>query len=723
MPGVSSIAALAVKAGYCYFWPGRRIAASGEAVAAGSRWTTGTRGTDRRRTFLVPSESEKETSAGRAASGGPESRYDPELSAGARHHEAGRFREAEQLYRRVLQRDPDNAEALNLLGVLAAQAGHPRDAKDLMAKAVAIDASNPEFHYNLALVHQGTGDNDEAITYYRRAVELRPEYGDAWLNLGGMLLNQGDAAEAERCSRHAVRLEPANPVAHHNLGAALLVRQIHQEAEHCFREALRLRPDYAEALNGLGMAQSGQGLLRDAMANFHRALALKPDYADAHTGLGAALFEQDRLEEAEAEVRKALAAKPDLVPARLTLATIKGEQQSFEEALELYDEVLRGRPGLAAALAGKAGILDRQGRRDEAAKIVLPFADSGNLPHAMISVYGKLMRDAGQQALAIELLEGIERSGAATANSQRALHFALGDLFDDLGSYDRAFDHYTAGNALRPTDYRPDSLEARTDRIIDYFSAERLADLPRASERTGVPSDLPVFIVGTPHAGTRPVEQVLSRHPRVHAAGELRDLPRLAEDLGLGFHETDPQAGEAMPDGDRLNAAAESYLQSLGTRAGGARRATDSLPYNFERLGLISLLFPRARIVHCRRDPLDSCLSCFFENYPRGNAQTFDLRHLGRFHRQYERLMAHWRETLNLPLFELSYESFVEDPEATCRDLLAFLELDWDPACLGGVDSGGDDRAGVPVPQGSVGRWRTYESHLGPLKEALGQTG
>jgi tetratricopeptide (TPR) repeat protein len=328
-------------------------------------------------------------------------------------------------------------------------------------------------------------------------------------------------------------------------------------------------------------------------------LALKPDYAEAHNGLGYTLLEQDRLDEAETEVRAALAAKSDLLPARVNLAIIRTEQENFEEALKLYDEVLRNQPANSAALAGKADVLDRQGRRDEAAKIVLPFANTRSLPHAMISVYGKLMRDAGQQALAIDLLEDIERSGAATASAQRALHFMLGGLLDDLGGYDRAFDHFTAGNALRPTDYDPERVAARMERIIGFFSAERLAALPRAEPRPDLPSDLPVFIVGTPRSGTSLVEQVLSAHSQVHAAGEPRAMMRIAEDLGLGFHETRPEASGSGPDGDSLAAAGERYLQGLHAGAGAAARVTDRSPRNFEQLGLISVLLPHlCRWIH-----------------------------------------------------------------------------------------------------------------------------
>ena len=684
----------------------------------------------------MPSDPENAPSAGEPApesltpespaAESPDPGFDPELAAGARHHEAGRFREAEQLYRRVLQREPDNADALNLLGVLAAQAGHARDAKDMLSKAVAIDGTNAEYHFNLGLVYQGTGDRDGAIKSYRQAVEIRPDYGDAWLNLGGLLLNKGDLDEAESCNRQAVAIAPANPVAHHNLGAALLAKQFPAEAERCFREALRLQRGYAEAWNSLGLAQGAQGALGPAADSFRQALRLNPDYAEAHNSLAFSLLQEDRLEEAIAEVRAALVAKPGYLQARLNLAIILVEQESFEAALAACDEVLRDHPAHPAALAGKASVLDRLGQREEAAKIVMPLADARALPHAMIPLYGRLSRDSEKQEEAIALLEGIEASGSAAESARRDLHFALGNLYDRLGRHDDAFTHYAAGNALRRTDHDPQAVTERTDRIIAFYSPERLARLPRAETGPAYPADLPVFIVGTPRSGTSLVEQILSCHRDVAAAGELRELRRLAEGLGLGFKDGEPEPSEGALSGDALTAAGRTYLDGLKARGESAKHITDKMPYNFERLGLISLLFPAARVIHCKRDPLDSCLSCYVQNFARGNFQTFDLGHLGLYYRNYERLMVHWQEVLDLAILDVSYEAHVKDPEGTCRQILDFLGLDWDPACLDFheskryVKTASRDQVQKPIYRSSVGRWRPYEANLGPLKDALG---
>ncbi len=643
------------------------------------------------------------------------------LAAASEHHRAGRLRDAEGLYRQVLQQDPGNAQAHNLLGVLAAQSGHPEAAAELLKRAVELDGANPEFHFNLGLVRQGGGDREGAIASYRRAVEIHPGYADAWSNLGGLLLGKGDAEGAERCHRKAVEIAPANPLAQHNLGASLLVRQAYGGAEACFREALRLKPDYAEAHNSLALSLGGLGRLDAAGDSLREALRLKPNYAEAHSNLGYVLFEQDRLDEAVAEIEAALRLKPGDAKTRIKLAQAETERENLETALELYEAILRGQPDHEGALAGKAGILDRKGQREEAGSIVRPFAESGSLPTAMVPLYEKLWRGAGRQAEAVAFLEAMAARETLTPEGRRGLEFALGSLNDSLGHYDAAFAHYAEGNALRTVDYDPAATAESFDRRIAFFSAERFASLPRAEDR----SELPVFIFGMPRSGTTLVEQILSCHPRVRAAGELSSMQRLSASLGLDFQPREgappePETGEAA-----FAAASREYLDMLREKASGAERVTDKMPYNFEQLGLISRLLPGARVIHCSRDPLDTCLSCYFQNFARGNFQTNDLRHLGRYYRQYRRLMEHWRGMVDLTLLEVSYEAHVEAPERVCREILDFLGLEWEPRCLEFhtakrfVKTASREQVQKPIYRSSVGRWRHYEAHLGPLKEAL----
>ncbi len=483
------------------------------------------------------------------------------LATAIRHHQAGNFREAERLYRRILRRDPRHVDALNLLGVLAAQLGRPDIAIDYIGRALRVDGANPVFHYNIAMAYQAAGDRERAIASYRRAVDLKPEYGDALSNLGNLLLDQGKAKDAEASYRKAVRLDPASPMVHNNLGVALLARKAFDDAAVCFREALRLKPDYAEAHNGLGaalmgqenyheaaaclrealrlkpdydrahnnlgMALTGEGQFDEAVASFREAVRLEPEYAAAHNNLGAAFFQQDWLGEAEECYREALRLKPAYTEARFNLAQLLLEQQEFDAALATCKEILKADPDSEAGLAVKAETVEKKGETDAAYAIVRPLVDAGTVTPAVAGVFGTLSRHYDCRDEAVGLLENILARPDVASVERRRLHFVLGTLYDDVGAFDDAFRHYAEGNALRPTPFDPDKIALATSRTIALFSEEHLARLPRAQNA----SELPVFIVGMPRSGTSLTDQILASHPAVFGAGDRRELPRIGRAL------------------------------------------------------------------------------------------------------------------------------------------------------------------------------------------------
>jgi hypothetical protein len=227
-------------------------------------------------------------------------------------------------------------------------------------------------------------------------------------------------------------------------------------------------------------------------------------------------------------------------------------------------------------------------------------------------------------------------------------------------------------------------------------------------------SELPTLIVGMPRSGTTLLEQALSAHPGIAAGGELEDLRDLAREAYAGPI-TSP----------RLDTLAARYLGRLRAIGPEAQRVTDKMPHNFLHLGLVALMLPRARVIHCRRDPVDTCWSCFRQHFGAGLAYTTDLAWLGAFHRSYADLMEHWRGALPLAMLEVDYEELVAQPEPTLRRVLAFLDLPWHPACLEPHKArriaATVSRAEVqrPIHQGSVGRAAPYRPHLGPLLDAL----
>jgi len=298
------------------------------------------------------------------------------------------------------------------------------------------------------------------------------------------------------------------------------------------------------------------------------------------------------------------------------------------------------------------------------------------------------------------------------------------------GAFEEAFRHCDQGNAykgqllrLQGNTFQSGAHGNFVDRLIATFGT----DYFQRVQGFGSGRPLPVFIVGMPRSGTSLVEQILASHPAVVGAGEIRNLKQLVAELPteLGSPADYPEclAGLDRPVSRRL---AERYLQGLRSLGKGKPRVTDKVPMNFHQLGLIATLWPRATIIHCRRDPRDVCWSCYFQNF-REVYFACDLRKLGAYYRQYERLMAHWRKVLPVRILDVCYEELVENLEQLSRDLVAFCGLPWDDACLRFhqtrriVRTSSNLQVRRPVYKSSVGYWKNYETYLGPLLEALHQ--
>jgi tetratricopeptide (TPR) repeat protein len=623
------------------------------------------------------------------------------LELGIQHHEAGRLAEAEAEYRAILQEIPQHPDALHLLGVLAYQTGHHSEAIDLISRALTLLGPNAVYHSNLAAVYLALGRFDQTVTHCREALRLQPDFPDALSNLGIAQLGQGRLAEAADAFRAALRLQPTHLNARFHLAVLLRQQGNFPEAIALLRETVRLAPGHVQAQNALGGMLLALGQAEAAEPHLREAVRLRPDFAEAHSNLGLALRELNRIDEALASFRESLRLKPGFPGAHNNLAYTLQAQGKPDEARAEFRAALQLDPHSTRALLGLSGLAAAghyQFSEDEV-RLLQTLAARENLP----------------------------------LDERGRLHFALARLRDAAGAYDDAFAHYRQGNALlkeylsrRGAAYDPEAQRRYVDRLIAVFT-------PAWFERVrsfGSESDLPIFVVGMMRSGTTLAEQILASHPKVHGAGELRDIGRMVAALPkrLGTTEEYPECLQRL-DAATARALAEEHLQRLRQLGGDAIRVVDKMPFDFLHLGVIATLFPRARIVHCRRDPIDTCLSCYFQNFVEPQTFTTELSHLGHYYREYERLMAHWMQVLPVPIFELRYEELIADQEAVSRRLLEFCCLDWDERCLRFNET---DRPVLtpsalqvrrPLYRSAVGRWKRYERHLKPLLEALASGG
>ena len=643
-----------------------------------------------------------------------------------------------------------------MLGMTNEQLGILDEAANCFRKAAALQPRRPEIHYNLGKILQAQGGDEQALQSYREAARLKPDFAAAFTNMGTVLQAQGKLGEALACHREALRLAPL-PEAQYNLGNVLKEMGRYQEAETCYRAALRLKPDFAEAYNNLGAvlgelnrldeaAESyekslrlhanattyfnlGNTLLRQmqfhrAVTCYRQALQLDPGHAASHNNLGNAFRLLNRIEGAEAAYREALRLKPDFADAHANLGSLLLERGRLDEALESYRRALQLDPGHIKAAVGEARAYERQRDYEKAYARLQPLLESGTESADVALAFAALCRHVKRCGDAIALLERLLGSDtpALSAYERVLLHFELGRLLDAAAEYDRAFVHYSQGNALKAQGFDPAAHLRHIDGLIESYSAGFMAGAPRAT----LVSQRPVFIVGMPRSGTSLVEQILASHPRVVGAGELEDINRIAGSVAevCATGEPYPQCISALTP-EACDLLSRRYLDRLAEISGEAERITDKMPVNFLHLGLIALLFPKARVIHCVRDPLDTCLSCYFQHFADANPYAYDLGHLGAYYRQYERLMRHWQAVLDISMLEVRYEDLVADLEGVSRAMVDFCGLEWDERCLQFYDTrrivttASYDQVRRPLYRQSVGRWRHYEDHLGPLKEAL----
>ena len=590
----------------------------------------------------------------------------------------------------------------------------------------SIHPSSPSVRKLLAeaVRQQQQGHHEEAERLYRAVLATHPQQPDALHYLGLLAYQNGRAALAKRLLEQSLVLSPDNPVFHYNAAAVLAGQSRWREAIPLYQRALELKPGDADAWHGLAIALQALGHPEDAVACWQRGLTIRPQHIDSWMGL-ADTYRNLGLtaEELEAcQTMQALAPQDPIIATRTAESLITAG--SYDRAARILDDVLSKKPNMASAYHLKGELLTILGDFTEACK---QFEAALNISPDFTQVYVNLVA-IKKYSLADQLVVYLETN---TQNdhwkepSQKVnVHFSLGKIYADNHDYTRAFMHYLQGNTL----FRQ-TVEYSTDSQRQYFSGIKQhlgRDFIVRQKFIAEYSNKPVFIVGMPRSGTSLIEQILANHPDIHGGGELTFLSNaIRRCLGVNFR-LDFSHSLVTLENVVLRDISNEYLRNIRAIAPNASRVTDKMPSNFMQIGLISALFPNAQIIHCRRDPLDTCVSCFTTLFKNGQSFSYDLRELGEFYRLYEDLMKYWYELLPPGMIiDVQYERLVHDLENEVRKLIGHLGVEWDPVCLKFQDAERPVRTAStyqvrqPMYQSSVGRWRIYGEYLQPLIDAL----
>jgi len=605
---------------------------------------------------------------------------------GLQHYKEGRLEQAQDVCQHILEKQ-QHADSLHVLGMIAHQQREYETAVECYQQFLKLKPDHAQIHYNLGVVLNELGDTAIAIEHYKKSISIDADDTAVHGHLADAYSKLERWEEAIKAYQQVLAIQAEDVVSIIKLGNVFLAAGLWTNSITRFEQALEIQPDNTLVHKNLGVSLHRIGQLAKARKCFEQALRLHPEYIDARIECAMVLRQLGKAEEALVQVEQAIDLKPDHIEAHISLAEILRDLGQVELAIARLEQCLIARPD--------CGLLYYQ------ISMMKP-------KQAMIPAVEKLIRQPDLSKI-----------------NAIYCHFALGNFFKGGKSFDQAFSHFLKANSLhRETiNYDPKDNIQTIDRLIEVYSKGFF----RRKRRFGSASRLPVFIVGMPRSGSTLVEQILSSHHQVHGVGELGAIPAVNVRIALQLKYANPPP-ECMSLIDRKMAEEQSarYLQELALHCPAAKRITEQLAGHFFNVGLVKTLFPDAYIIHCQRNPLDTCISLYF-HYFTGLKSCFDLTELGQYYLQYQRLMSHWHKLFPGEILNVQYEELVMDQERVSKQLIDYIGLEWDEKCLDfhsnerPVMTASNIQVRQPMYEKSMNRWKHYEKHLQPLIEVLQQ--
>lgn len=687
------------------------------------------------------------------------------MNVAAQLQSEGKLEQAKIILNSILDAEPAHAYALHLSGVIAYQIGKMTLGIQLIQQAINSNSTIALFHTNLGEMHRQLKNIPLSIQYGQRAVSLDPNSAIALSNLGIAFYDSKQYEQAENCHQRALYINPklacslnnmgsiykingnipqaiafyqaamtaspffVDPL--NNLGVLYLQQQEFKQALECLHRAITLVPSFTDAHCNMGLVLIGLDQCEEALVYFEKALKLTPDYAEAYYGMAKMYLHQYDFLESEKYAHKAIAINPQQVEFYQLLAEIYQEQGKNAESLIYLDHAISIDPSVSSLYISKGNVFMEIGEISKAEDQFLKITDNPDINVRTLAYYclTQLYQSEVNHSHIKSLLWMADHIQDISPPKQAYVYFALGKCHDDLGEHKKAFTYFQKGCDLKRQriTYHMTEQAHLTHKITNIFTEEKIEYLRTFAHA----STLPIFIIGMPRSGTTLVEQIIASHPDVYGAGELAHLnniiqwPMDLDNIKLHYPENILHLSS-----DDYRMMTEKYLSYLMHISSDKIRITDKMPNNFIALGLIHALFPNAKIIHVKRNPIDTCLSCYTKLFSKGHYYSYDLEELGKYYLYYEMIMNHWRRILpSHAWLDIHYEDITCHLEEKAKQLIAYCDLTWDPTCLTFYQSKRNIRTASfmqvrqPVYKSSVNRWRHFENELKPLIKILNQAG
>lgn len=609
--------------------------------------------------------------------------------------DAGNLPDAINLLEQICKKNPKDASSWLLLGSVHGRMNNLNGVANCANQVLEIDPSNPTALCYLGNINTATGKYDEAIDYFTRSLKK----------------------------------EPKNIATLNNLSILYIQQNRLDEATSLLNVVIKSKPDHIEALKNLGKISTDQGNFELAIQCYSQVDKLQPNNIETLFILARNLHNINAIDESKNLFKKCLDLTDKTTEIYISLSEIELQENNYSNAEDFLTKALETDPTSITARTRQANLWYRQGKTDQAFERITQLINEGNITSGVLVVYSLICKHFNKCDEVIDLIKTLliddDKANIQDKMPQHervSLQYRLGNIINAKGQYSEAFNCFKDANDSILVNYNAEAQTQYINDIIKQYSIDNLSIIQHSDNS----STQPVFIIGMPRSGTSLVEQIIDSHPDVFGGGEMNSISNIA-------HKRIPQKINQKPypayatelSKEILNEMSQEYLDGINKISNNAYHVTDKMPQNFLQLGLINQLFPNAKIIHCKRHPLDVIVSIYFQYFSKLHSYSFNLENIAHYYSEYERLMNHWNNNLQSPMLEVNYSELVDDFENKCHEIIDFIGLEWNEQCLNFHESertvvtASFDQVRSPIYSSSINRWKHYEEFLQPLKESF----